>query len=663
VGWPGLAPGQGWSAYSSSQLVSTNTSTTAEHSHCGGAGETVALAGNLGGALIPDQDGERYSFVTTDSVRFSSQGGTGSITYAGRTSGPDPSTKGTGGFHVLQIDSLTGRRVQDKTFSTDTAVSVSELAQFLLATTKFYETVIVASYGTPLKSVTANGTAHLDALRELVDAIKGLGGSSTPIVAMALGRNPNKTSGVNDYSLVGASQVPPAPGIAPFNSVESSPVLGGLERGTVEGQFNKDHTGHFVPALAGSDLSGTAIPDLTSIAMGPPAAFPAPDAAFKWISQKVTAEGTLGTPTTDVRTLYPTLSASSALTLAASVRHQKTYPGAAAGFSEEAFIAARTTASKELDAVGAVKSYLGDVYQALENAASQVDSKVAAVTTEVSNAVGDSGVSGSSIGLFVANLIVGLLYVAAAFFPPASALSAPALALIELLNVGTTIGSFTANALRPADPRQVIQTTGGQLSVVLSGELRNAARAVNVVQAVVIGDPAKLAQLDEKVRANGPWSLSSTDLNKIDDAITISTKAFATESLLEKSSAPFQASTWRLAGPKSGLGLLDSANSKQNYYCDGGYIYFVAFADLPFSRWTLLMSPDDKPATIQLGLITIPSPQHNSNQDDTDAISAVLGHLFNSKDATPPGAGLAMIPTLSDMAQGSGTNQQLACNH
>ncbi len=131
VGWPGLAPGQGWSAYSSTELVSTNTSTTAEHSHCGGAGETVALAGNLGGALIPDQDGERYSFVTTDSVKFSSQGGTGSITYAGHTSGPDPSAKGEGGFHVLQIDSLTGRRLQNRTFSTDTAASVSELVTVL----------------------------------------------------------------------------------------------------------------------------------------------------------------------------------------------------------------------------------------------------------------------------------------------------------------------------------------------------------------------------------------------------------------------------------------------------------------------------------------------------------------------------------------------------
>ncbi len=288
----------------------------------------------------------------------------------------------------------------------------------MLATTKFYETDIVASYGTPLKSVTATGTAHLDALRELVDAIKALGGSSTPIIAMALGRNPNKTSAVNDYSLVGASQVPPAAGIAPFNAVESSPVLGGLDRGTVEGQFNKDHTGHFVPALAGGDLTGTAIPDLTSIAMGPPTAFPAPDAAFKWISQKVTAAGTLGTPTTDVRTLYPTLPPSSAVSLATSVRSQKTYPGAAAGFSEAAFIAARKTASDELDALGAVKSYLGKVYQALENAASQVDSKVAEVTTAVSNAVGDSGLSGSSIGLFVADLIVGLLYVAAGVLPP-----------------------------------------------------------------------------------------------------------------------------------------------------------------------------------------------------------------------------------------------------
>ncbi len=184
-----------------------------------------------------------------------------------------------------------------------------------------------------------------------------------------------------------------------------------------------------------------------------------------------------------------------------------------------------------------------------------------------------------------------------------------------------------------------------------------------MVQAVIIGDPTKLAQLDEKVRAGGPWALSSTEVDKIDDAITISTKAFATETLLEKTSAPFQASTWRLTGPKSGLGLLDTSNSKQNYYCDDGSFYFVAFADLPFSRWTLLMSPDNTPPTIQPGLITIPSPQHNSNQDDTDAISAVLGHLFNSKDATPQGAGLGMIPTLSDMAQASGTNQQITCNH
>ncbi len=137
VGWPGLAPGQGWSAYSSSALVSKSTTTTAVHPHCGAAGEVVSLAGNLGGALIPDQAGLRYSFVTTDSIRFSSQGGTGAITYAGRTTGPDPSTKGGGGFHVLQIDRLTGRRIQDKTFSTDTAAAVSELAQFLLTTTKF----------------------------------------------------------------------------------------------------------------------------------------------------------------------------------------------------------------------------------------------------------------------------------------------------------------------------------------------------------------------------------------------------------------------------------------------------------------------------------------------------------------------------------------------
>ncbi len=308
------------------------------------------------------------------------------------------------------------------------------------------------------------------------------------------------------------------------------------------------------------------------------------------------------------------------------------------------------------------ETYLGKVRSILESAANSVDSRVAAITTEVTSAV-HSSLSGASIGLFVADLIVALLYVAAAFFPPEAAFSAPALAMIEALNVGTTIGSFTANALRPADPRQIIQTTGDQLSGVLGGELRSAARAVNVMQAVVIGDPAKLTQLDEKVKSKGPWALTSTDENNIDDAITISTKAFATESLLEKTPAPFQASTWRLTGSKSGLGLLDTPNSKQNYYCDNGSIYFVAFADLPFSRWTLSMSPDDTPATIQLGLITIPSPQHNSNQDDTDAISAVLGHLFNSKDASPQGAGLGMIPTLSDMAQASATNLQTICTH
>jgi hypothetical protein len=381
-------------------------------------------------------------------------------------------------------------------------------------------------------------------------------------------------------------------------------------------------------------------------------AFPAPDAAFKWISQQVTADGKVGTPTTDVRTLYPTLSPSGATGLATSVKGLA-YPGAAAGFNEEAFKTAQTTASKELDDLGAVESYFKEGRATLDEAANQVDKDVTALT-DVATGTGDSGLSGTPIGVFVASLTGGLPYAAAGYFPPAAA--ARAFALIELLNVGTTIGNFSGNAQRPADPRQVIDTTGGQLRGVLSSELRSAASALNALQAMIIGDPAKLDQMAHHIR--GTWALSPADRENIVKSIKLSVQAFASESLLEKTPAPYQAGTWNVTGSASDMGPL--INHGTALFCDAGGVYDLNFADLPYARWTLVLSPNDE---VELGLISIPSPKHNSNQDDNNAISKVLGNLFNSKGATPPGARWPVLPTLSQMALASGTNQPIDCKH